>query len=126
MLYAGGDGKMISVDAKSGEQLWDASFPNSGYQSPQDLMVVDGLVWLAPLTSGKDSGVYTGRDPKTGEVKKEFRARCRYLLVSSSLLHRQGDRQFPDAVAHRHRICRSRTKNIGTSITGFVVVVCTA
>ncbi|MCA9140170.1 MAG: PQQ-binding-like beta-propeller repeat protein, partial [Planctomycetales bacterium] len=52
VLYSGGDGKMISSDAKSGEKLWEASFPNSGYQSPQDLMVVDGLVWLAPLTSG--------------------------------------------------------------------------
>ncbi|WP_413433142.1 PQQ-binding-like beta-propeller repeat protein [Crateriforma spongiae] len=72
VLYAGGDGKLVSVDAKSGEALWDSQFPNSGYQSPQDLMVVDGLVWLAPLTSGKDSGVYTGRDPRTGEVKKEF------------------------------------------------------
>jgi outer membrane protein assembly factor BamB len=72
VLYAGGDGKMSSIDAKSGEELWNASFPNSGYQSPQDLMVMGGLVWLAPLTSGKDSGVYTGRDPSTGEVKKEF------------------------------------------------------
>ena len=27
---------------------------------------------MAPLTSGKDSGVYTGRDPRSGEVKKEF------------------------------------------------------
>lgn len=72
VLYAGGDGKMISSDAKSGEKLWDASFPNSGYQSPQDLMVVDGLVWLAPLTSGKDTGVYTGRNPRTGEVVKSF------------------------------------------------------
>jgi hypothetical protein len=35
-------------------------------------MVVDGLVWVAPLTSGQDTGVYTGRDPRTGEVKKEF------------------------------------------------------
>ena len=72
VLYAGGDGKIASLDTKSGEELWNASFPNSGYQSPQDLMVVDGLVWLAPLTSGKDSGVYTARDPRTGEVKKEF------------------------------------------------------
>ena len=35
-------------------------------------MVVDGLVWLAPLTSGRDSGVYTARDPRTGDVVKEF------------------------------------------------------
>ncbi|QDV83593.1 PQQ-binding-like beta-propeller repeat protein [Planctomycetes bacterium TBK1r] len=72
VLYAGGDGKMISSDAKSGDKLWEASFPNSGYQSPQDLMVVNDLVWLAPLTSGKDSGVYTGRNPRTGEVVKSF------------------------------------------------------
>ena len=72
ILYAGGDGKMQSFDAKSGEELWNSEFPNSGYQSPQDLMVMKGLVWLAPLTSGKDSGVYRGRDPRTGEVKKEF------------------------------------------------------
>lgn len=72
VLYSGGDGKMKSLDSKSGTELWQSSFPNSGYQSPQDLMVMDGLVWVAPLTSGKDSGVYTGRDPRTGEVKKEF------------------------------------------------------
>lgn len=72
VLYAGGDGKMISVDAVSGKPLWTADHPNSGYQSPQDLMVVDGLVWCAPTTSGTDTGVFTGRDPRTGEVKKEF------------------------------------------------------
>lgn len=72
VLYAGGDGKMSSYDAKSGKELWNASFPNSGYQSPQDLMVVDGMVWVAPLTSGRDTGIYVGRDPRTGEVRKEF------------------------------------------------------
>ncbi len=72
VLYAGGDGKMVSVDAATGKELWNANHPNSGYQSPQDLMVLNGLVWCAPTTSGKDSGVFTGRDPRTGEVKKEF------------------------------------------------------
>ncbi len=72
VLYAGGDGKMISVSKDNGQRLWDSVHPNSGYQSPQDLLVMDGLVWVAPTTSGKDTGVYTGRDPKTGEIKKEF------------------------------------------------------
>lgn len=72
VLYAGGDGKMVAVDSKSGKQLWDAQHPNSGYQSPQDLMVIQGLVWSAPTTSGKDTGVFTGRNVKTGEVIKEF------------------------------------------------------
>lgn len=72
VLYAGGDGKMLSFDKKVGKVLWEAEHPKSGYQSPQDLMVMKGLVWCAPTTSGKDTGVFTGRDPKTGEIKKEF------------------------------------------------------
>jgi len=72
VLYAGGDNKMQSYDLKTGKRLWEATHDPSGYQSPQDLLVVAGLVWSAPLTSGGHSGVYTGRDPRTGEVKKQF------------------------------------------------------
>ncbi|MEZ5943837.1 MAG: PQQ-binding-like beta-propeller repeat protein [Planctomycetaceae bacterium] len=72
VLFAGGNGRMSSLNAEDGKLLWEGGHANSGYQSPQDLMVIDGLVWVAPTTSGKDTGVYTGRDPRTGEVKKEF------------------------------------------------------
>jgi outer membrane protein assembly factor BamB len=72
VLYAGGDGKMASYDTASGAQLWTAEHPPSGYQSPQDLIVMKGLVWCAPTTSGRDSGIYKGRDLRTGEVKVEF------------------------------------------------------
>lgn len=72
VLYAGGDGKKMGIDPESGETLWSSGDPKSGYKSPQDLLVASGLVWTAPLTSGRDSGVFTGLDPLTGEVKKEF------------------------------------------------------
>ena len=72
VLYAGGDGKKMGLDVESGKTLWTASDPRSGYRSPQDLLVASGLVWTAPLTSGRDSGVFTGLDPLTGAVKKEF------------------------------------------------------
>ncbi len=72
VLYAGGDGKKMGLDAKTGKTLWTAGDPRSGYKSPQDLMVASGLVWTAPLTSGGDSGVFTGLDPLSGEVRKEF------------------------------------------------------
>ncbi len=72
ILFAGGDGQMLGLAARDGTTLWSATHPNSGYQSPQDLMVVGGLVWCAPTTAGKDTGVFTGRDPRTGEVKQEF------------------------------------------------------
>jgi outer membrane protein assembly factor BamB len=72
VLYAGGDGKMKGYDLKSGKTLWESTHDRSGYESLQDLLVVGGLVWSAPLTSSGDSGTYTGRDPHTGEVKKTF------------------------------------------------------
>ncbi|MBG86446.1 MAG: hypothetical protein CMO80_06040 [Verrucomicrobiales bacterium] len=72
VLFAGGDGKMKSFDLATGKELWQSQHDPSGYQSPQDLLVVNGLVWSAPTTSGRHSGEYTGRDPKTGEVKKKF------------------------------------------------------
>lgn len=72
VLYAGGDGKRMGLDAKTGKTLWQAGDPKSGYRSPQDLIVAQGLVWNAGTTSGGDDGVYVGLDPLTGEVKKEF------------------------------------------------------
>jgi outer membrane protein assembly factor BamB len=72
VLHAGGNNKMSSYDLPTGKRLWESEHDPSGYQSPQDLLVVGGLVWSAPLTSSKHSGVYTGRDPRTGEVKKQF------------------------------------------------------
>ena len=72
MLFAGGDDKMKGYDAASGKELWNRRTIPPATKSPQDLLVVGGLVWSAPLTSGQDSGIFTGRDPLTGEVKKEF------------------------------------------------------
>jgi outer membrane protein assembly factor BamB len=72
VLFAGGDNKMRAFDGATGKPLWDSPHAPSGYQSPQDVIVTGGLVWCAPTTATRDTGVFTGRDPKTGEVKKEF------------------------------------------------------
>lgn len=72
VLYAGGDGEMKGYDADTGKEAWSAPHNKSGYRSPEDLIVAGGLVWNAPTLSGKMSGAFTGRDPKTGEVRKEF------------------------------------------------------
>jgi outer membrane protein assembly factor BamB len=72
VLYAGGDNKMRAVDASTGQTLWESEHAPSGYQSPQDLIVTGGMVWVAPTTSGRDSGIYKGRDLLTGDVKVEF------------------------------------------------------
>jgi outer membrane protein assembly factor BamB len=72
ILFAGGDGTMRGLEAASGKQLWEAPHEKSGYRSPEDLIVSAGLVWNAPDTSGNMSGEFTGRDPLTGVVKKQF------------------------------------------------------
>ncbi|MFT5128948.1 MAG: outer membrane protein assembly factor BamB [Rhodothermales bacterium] len=61
-----------AISARTGKTLWKAEHPPSGYQSPEDIMVVGGLVWVGEMTSGKQSGELIGRDPHTGEVKKRF------------------------------------------------------
>jgi outer membrane protein assembly factor BamB len=72
LLYAGGERTMKAFDAKTGNVLWDAPHDRSGYQSPEDLLVVKNMVWSAPTTSGGDSGIFTARDVRTGEVKITF------------------------------------------------------
>jgi outer membrane protein assembly factor BamB len=72
VLFAGGDRKMAGLDANSGKTLWSAPHDRSGYESPEDLLVVNGLVWTWPTTRTADTGMLTGLDPKTGEVKSKF------------------------------------------------------
>jgi len=70
--HRGGRDTMTALSAGGGEVLWTADHPPSGYQSPEDLLVADGLVWTGSTTNGGYDGVFTGRDLKTGEVEIEF------------------------------------------------------
>ncbi len=70
--YMSGKDTMTALSAKNGEVLWTAYHPPSGYRSPEDLLVANGLVWTGETTSGRSVGVFTGRDPFTGDVKSEF------------------------------------------------------
>jgi len=72
VLFSGGDRKMWGLSATDGKILWSAPHPASGHNSPEDLMVIDGLVWAGEIANGRLSGVFTGRDPRTGEVKVQF------------------------------------------------------
>lgn len=72
ILYAGGDGLMKGIHAETGKELWTSSHEKSGYRSMEDVIVAQGLVWNAGTTSGNQTGEYTGRDPITGVVKKQF------------------------------------------------------
>jgi len=96
--HQGGKDSMTALDARTGKVLWTADHPPSGYDSPEDVLVVDGLVWTAPTTNRRDSGQLTGRNLRTGQIERTFpaddgdhmphhrchraKATCRYILAS--------------------------------------------
>jgi len=68
----GGKDTMTALSAETGAVLWTASHPDSGYASAEDLFVIDGLAWCGATTNTRSSGIFTGRDLHTGEVRIEF------------------------------------------------------
>lgn len=63
---------MTAFSAADGKTLWTAPHHRGGHASPDDMLVIQGLVWSADVASGDNSGLVTGRDLRTGEVKREF------------------------------------------------------
>ena len=72
VLFSGGNRAMTAFSAQTGKTLWTAKQARSGHNSPEDLLVIDGLVWSGAIANGRDSGIFTGVDLHTGQIKKEF------------------------------------------------------
>jgi outer membrane protein assembly factor BamB len=105
----GANDTMTAFSAVDGKKLWSAAHPPSGYRSPEDLMVAQGLVWASDCTH-RSSSVIQGLDLHTGKVVREvaanyghgFHHRCypakateRYLLLSKvgiNLISFDGDK----------------------------------
>ena len=68
----GGKDTMTALAAKTGAVLWTAPHPESGYASAEDLFVIDGLAWSGATSSPRSTGIFSGRDLHTGEVRTEF------------------------------------------------------
>ena len=79
-VEGGGDAKpalgrqtgLCAVSANDGSLLWSASQPYTWGGALMDVLLVDGLVWSGDVASGSNSGTMIGRDPRTGEIKKQF------------------------------------------------------
>lgn len=63
---------MTAFSARDGKTLWTNKHLRGGHASPDDMLVVQGLVWSADVANGANSGAVTGRDIHTGEIKSEF------------------------------------------------------
>ncbi len=72
VLFTGKKGSLTGLSAETGRILWTSKLPSSGHFCPEDIFVIDGLVWAGAIAGARNSGVFTGQDIHTGEVTKEF------------------------------------------------------
>ena len=76
---AGKRGELVGISMENGATAWVAPNPASGYQSPEDLFVIDGKAWAGDVTNHrwnkneKDAtGEFTGVNVGTGEIDERF------------------------------------------------------
>ena len=74
--HCGAQDTMQALSIETGKLLWTAEHPPSGYQSPEDILVASGLVWTGAIAQSEDSGEFTGRDPRTGDVRKRYKPKA--------------------------------------------------
>ncbi|MFC1596519.1 PQQ-binding-like beta-propeller repeat protein, partial [Planctomycetota bacterium] len=67
-----GQDTMTAFSADTGQKLWTADHPYSGYNSPEDLFVAAGKVWTGVTAQGGPHGRYTGHSLRTGQVQNDF------------------------------------------------------
>lgn len=67
-----GQGRMLALSAENGTTLWYSKQEASGHLSPEDVFVIDGLVWTGETAMMGGKGNYVGRDLRTGEVKRNI------------------------------------------------------
>lgn len=74
--HNGSQGQLTAINAADGKTLWKAASPPSGYQSPEDLLVINGLVWQGNTTQmgwNGSTGEITGVDVKGGAEELAFK-----------------------------------------------------
>ena len=63
-------GDLIAFSAETGERLWSSNCREC-YNAPVDVLVAGGLVWTGILVRASEPGITVGRDPATGEIKRQ-------------------------------------------------------
>jgi outer membrane protein assembly factor BamB len=71
------EGQVAGLSTENGEVLWKAKHLSGGYQSPEDLLVIDGKIWAANVTSGRKetptgTGEILARNPGSGKEERRF------------------------------------------------------
>ncbi len=68
--------KLTGLSAADGKQLWTGSLLHSSHHCPNDVFLIDGLLWSANTGTPQRNGTHLKAiDLHSGEVKKDFRAK---------------------------------------------------
>lgn len=66
-------GRLVGLSAETGKIPWRSEQPKSGHFSPEDLYLIDGVVWTAQTGGIQSKGThFVGIEAKTGDVKHDF------------------------------------------------------
>jgi len=63
---------LTAFSAETGKKLWNVPHPLSGYMSAEDVLVLNGVVWVGETLSGYAKGHFRGYEAKTGKLVDEF------------------------------------------------------
>ncbi len=92
----GTNGRLVGVDAETGRVLWGSSQLKSGHWSPEDLFLINGVVWTAETGKTQQNGThFQAVDAKTGETMHDFVAE----QIEASFMHQ---RCYPGRATQRY------------------------
>ena len=70
---SGRGGRLVGVSSENGDVLWRSQQLKSGHFSPEDLYLIDGVVWTAQTGGSQTKGIrFQAVDARTGETKHDF------------------------------------------------------
>lgn len=68
--------KLTAFSTKDGEQLWTETLLKTSHHCPEDLFVIDGLIWSPNTGRPQEKGThFKVLDVKTGEIERDFVAK---------------------------------------------------
>ena len=71
-VFASGT-KLTAFSAADGTQLWTETLQKTSHHCPEDLFIIDGLIWSPNTGRPQEKGThFKVLDLRTGEVKKDF------------------------------------------------------
>lgn len=74
VLFSGQMRSLAALSTEDGKKLWNSKLHPSGHFCPEDIFVIDGLVWSGDIANAlpRSTGLFTGCDPHTGDIAREF------------------------------------------------------